>query len=93
MTAKKHKPLRMCVGCRQVEEKSDLVRVVKTPDGVMIDDTGKLNGRGAYLHERKICWVKALSGSLAKSLQTHLSDPDLERLHAYKDSLPEEDQE
>ena len=93
MTAKKHKPLRMCVGCRQVEEKSDLVRVVKTPDGVVIDQTGKLNGRGAYVHERRICWVKALSGSLAKSLQTYLSDEEMERLTAYKDSLPEEDQE
>ena len=43
-------PLRTCVVTREKLEKKDLIRVVRTPDGnVLIDETGKLNGRGAYL--------------------------------------------
>ena len=43
-------PLRTCVVTREKLEKKDLIRVVRTPDGkVEIDETGKLNGRGAYL--------------------------------------------
>lgn len=43
-------PLRTCVVTREKLEKKDLIRVVRTPDGnVLIDESGKLNGRGAYL--------------------------------------------
>lgn len=43
-------PLRTCVVTREKLEKKDLIRVVRTPDGeVVIDESGKLNGRGAYL--------------------------------------------
>lgn len=43
-------PLRTCVVTREKLEKKDLIRVVRTPNGeVVIDETGKLNGRGAYL--------------------------------------------
>ncbi len=50
------KPKRMCVVCREMKEKDELIRVVKTPDGeVKIDETGKLNGRGAYLCKSNVC--------------------------------------
>ena len=43
-------PLRTCVVTREKLEKKDLIRVVRTPDReVVIDESGKLNGRGAYL--------------------------------------------
>ncbi len=43
-------PLRTCVVTREKLEKKDLIRVVRTPDGkIEIDESGKLNGRGAYL--------------------------------------------
>ena len=43
-------PLRTCCVTREKLEKKDLIRVVRTPEGnVQIDETGKLNGRGAYL--------------------------------------------
>ena len=54
----KKKPLRMCISCRQMKEKKELVRVVKTADGVMVDLTGKLNGRGAYVCKDKECVEK-----------------------------------
>ncbi len=43
-------PLRMCVVTREKLEKKDLIRVVRTPENeVKVDDTGKMNGKGAYL--------------------------------------------
>jgi len=67
-----------------------MIRVVRTLEGVCIDPTGKLQGRGAYLHQRKSCWQQALSrGSLARALKTELSDQSREQLSAYMDQLPE----
>ena len=46
----KQKPIRTCIACRQEFEKHQLVRIVRTPEGTyVVDKTGKLNGRGAYI--------------------------------------------
>lgn len=43
-------PMRQCVGCREMKEKRELIRVVKSPDGeISLDFKGKKPGRGAYL--------------------------------------------
>lgn len=43
-------PMRKCTGCNEMKPKKELVRVVRTPDGnVVVDKTGKLSGRGAYI--------------------------------------------
>jgi hypothetical protein len=43
-------PMRMCLGCQQMLPKKELIRIVKTPEGIVeIDPTGKKNGRGAYV--------------------------------------------
>ncbi len=84
-------PQRTCVGCRQVLEKRALIRVVRGPDGVQIDPTGKAPGRGAYLHNLRSCWEQALRGSLAKALRTELSPEIVAMLVAYKDGLTNEE--
>ena len=49
-------PMRMCVGCREMKEKRDLIRVVRTPEGeVALDATGKKSGRGAYVCPSAAC--------------------------------------
>ena len=49
----------MCVGCRQMKPKSELVRIVKTPEGeIVIDKTNKLSGRGAYICKSGDCLKK-----------------------------------
>jgi predicted RNA-binding protein YlxR (DUF448 family) len=78
------------VGCRSVLAKRQLVRVVRTSEGVQVDQTGKLAGRGAYLHERRVCWEQGLKGALAHALKTELTPEDRERLIAFMESLPEE---
>lgn len=52
-------PERMCVACRQMKPKNQLVRLVKTDSGVTVDLTGKMNGRGAYLCKKAECLDKA----------------------------------
>ena len=54
---------RTCIGCRQIQGKGDMVRLVRTADGTIeIDTTGKRDGRGAYLCPDWDCWETALSG-------------------------------
>jgi len=83
----RHVPQRTCVGCRQVMFKRSLTRIVRTPDGVFVDKTGKLNGRGAYLHDNLSCWEKALKGPLSSALRTELSDDDRQRLAEFAATL------
>jgi hypothetical protein len=83
----KHIPHRTCVGCRQVLFKRSLIRIVRTTEGVFVDKTGKLNGRGAYLHDHLTCWEKALKGPLANALRTELSEEDRQRLVSFAVTL------
>ena len=54
-------PLRMCLGCREMKPKKELIRVVHGPDGsVSVDLTGRKAGRGAYLCPREDCLARAL---------------------------------
>ena len=59
MSAKKL-PMRMCIGCREMKPKKELIRVVKTAENdIKLDFTGKLNGRGAYICKDIACLSKA----------------------------------
>lgn len=56
-------PMRMCVGCREMKEKKQLVRVVLQPEGagggIRLDFKGKMNGRGAYVCKSRACVERA----------------------------------
>ena len=57
----KHTPLRQCLGCREMKPKAELVRVVRSPEGmVSVDLRGKAPGRGAYVCRSADCLKKAL---------------------------------
>lgn len=70
--------------------KRALVRIVRTPEGIVIDPTGRQAGRGAYLHDQPSCWARAMKGSLAAALKTTLTAEDRERLVQFARTLPEE---
>lgn len=78
-------PQRTCLGCRRVDAKRQLVRVVRGADGrVRVDPSGKAAGRGAYLHNRRACWDQALSGGvLERALKTTLEAADRAALTAH----------
>ncbi len=60
MKAKKI-PTRMCTGCGQMKAKSELVRIVRSPEGeISLDLTGRKNGRGSYICKSADCFDKAI---------------------------------
>jgi len=90
----KHIPQRTCVGCHQTLGKRQLVRLVRTDEGVRVDLTGRLSGRGAYLHDRRSCWKHALKkGTLARALRVELTPDDIARLQAFMAVLPDDEGE
>jgi predicted RNA-binding protein YlxR (DUF448 family) len=69
-------PQRMCVGCRQMKDKKELIRIVRTPEGsIEIDSTGKRSGRGAYLCSNPECFNQALKKKgLQKALEKEIEE-------------------
>jgi predicted RNA-binding protein YlxR (DUF448 family) len=86
----KHVPQRTCVACREVLPKRQMVRIVRTADGVRVDPTGKLAGRGAYLHDRRECWTRGLRGALANALKAELTAEDRAQLEEFINTLPQD---
>ena len=82
-------PMRMCVGCREMKEKRDLIRVVRSPEGeVSLDPTGRKNGRGAYLCRNVECMKKALKQrQLERQLEVSLSQEVTDGLTAAMEAL------
>lgn len=78
------------MGCRTVLAKRQLIRIVRQPNGVAIDPTGKLAGRGAYLHNLKSCWERGLKGALSGALKTTLTPEDRQSLENFMAGLPED---
>lgn len=57
--AEKKIPLRKCTGCGESKSKKELIRIIRTPEGdICLDETGRKNGRGAYLCKNMDCWKK-----------------------------------
>ena len=94
----KHMPQRTCITCRQIREKSNLIRLVRTPDGIVaVDISAKKPGRGAYLCPKKDCWETVLRkgkfeliNRLEHALRIKLRNNDLQILIEYSNNLPEE---
>ena len=54
-------PLRQCIGCGEMKSKKEMIRVIKTADEeILLDATGRKNGRGAYLCPSMECMKKAV---------------------------------
>ncbi len=56
-----------------------------------MDPTGKMPGRGAYLHDLRSCWEKGLKGALAHALKTELTQEERETLSAFSETLPQKE--
>jgi len=89
----KHIPQRTCIGCRTVQAKRELMRIVRTPDGqVLADPSGKKNGRGTYIHKTRECFENVLSapGKLqhALNLETPIARKDLDALAELAKTFP-----
>ena len=82
-------PMRMCVGCREMKEKRELIRIVRTPDGeTLLDTTGKKSGRGAYVCRNEECLRRAIKQrQLERQLEITLTEEIITALNAEMEKL------
>lgn len=91
MNTKKKIPLRQCVGCGEMKSKKEMTRIIKTAeDEILMDATGKKNGRGAYICKSISCLEKARkSRGLERSLKSAISPEIYESLQKELEALEE----
>ena len=84
-------PMRMCVGCREMKPKKELIRVVRSPEGaVSMDPVGKKPGRGAYVCRSEACLKRAIKQKqLERQLEVTLTEEVVSALQAAMENLPE----
>ena len=77
-------PQRQCVGCQEMKDKKELLRVVRTPEGeILLDGRGKASGRGAYVCPDVACLKKARkSRALERALDTAIPEAVYDALEA-----------
>ena len=76
MKTKSKTPMRQCIGCREMKSKKEMLRVIKTAENeILLDATGKKNGRGAYVCFSQECLEKAIKNKgLERSLKTAIPE-------------------
>ena len=82
MKTKNKIPMRQCTGCREMKSKKEMIRVLKTPeDEIVLDTTGRKNGRGAYVCPSIECLDKAIRNhGIERSLKTSVPEEVYEDL-------------
>lgn len=75
-------PKRTCIGCNEIKLKKELIRIVKNKEGqILVDKTGKANGRGAYICDNIECLEKAIKTKrLERNFETKISNEIYEEL-------------
>lgn len=82
-------PMRKCVGCGEMRSKKEMMRVLKTTeDEIVLDATGRKNGRGAYLCFQKSCLLQAIKNKgLERSLKMAIPKSVYENLEKEFENL------
>ena len=92
MSVNKKVPMRKCVGCGEMKNKKEMIRVLKTSEEeFVLDATGKKNGRGAYICPSKECFAKAVkSKGLERSFKHFIPKEVYEKLEKELDAIETE---
>lgn len=82
-------PLRKCTGCQEMKGKKEMMRILRTPEGeIILDTTGRKNGRGAYLCRSRECFEKAVKNKgLERSLKVKVPEEAYESLKREIESI------
>lgn len=77
-------PMRTCIGCGTSKPKKELIRIVLTREGeILVDKTGRANGRGAYICDDPACLQKAIKRkALNRAFRTQVSEEAAQQLTA-----------
>ncbi len=88
MATSKQPRLRQCVGCRQMRDKNEMIRILRTPEGtICLDSTGRMNGRGAYLCKDPDCLAQAEKNhGLERSFRMKIPKDTMEELRRQLES-------
>ena len=63
MSTNRKVPMRQCTGCQEMKSKKEMMRILRTAEGeIVLDTTGRKNGRGAYVCRSMECFEKAVKG-------------------------------
>ena len=89
MGSVKKVPMRKCIGCGEMKNKREMIRVIKTPEGeILLDATGRKNGRGAYLCPSGECLKKAVKNKgLERSFKMAIPKEIYENLEKEMETL------
>ena len=92
MKTKSKIPMRQCTGCREMKNKKEMIRVLKTSeDEIILDATGRKNGRGAYLCFSRECLAKARKNQgLERSLKASIPDEVYDSLEKELESIEQQ---
>ena len=91
MAQNKHIPLRKCTGCQEMKTKKEMLRILRTAEGeILLDMSGKKNGRGAYVCRSRECFEKAVKNKgLERSLKIKIPEETYESLKKEIESIEE----
>ena len=89
MAQSRHVPLRKCTGCQEMKTKKEMLRILRTAEGeILLDMTGKKNGRGAYVCRSRECFEKAVKNKgLERSLKIKIPEETYESLKKEIESI------
>lgn len=74
-------PMRTCIACRTCKPKKELIRIVKSEEGIFLDRTGRKNGRGAYICDDANCIAKLKKGKLlSRAFSCQVGDEVYDRI-------------
>ena len=74
----KNVPQRTCIGCNEIKNKSDLIRIVKNKEGnIFVDKSGKANGRGTYICNNRDCLEKMIKTKKLERVFDSQIDPEI----------------
>lgn len=89
MSGNRKMPMRQCVGCQEMKNKKEMIRVIRTKeDEFLLDATGKKNGRGAYICPDRECLKKAVKNKgLERSFKQKIPETVYEALEKEMEKL------
>ena len=84
-------PMRQCIGCQEMKSKKEMMRILRTTENeIVLDTTGRKNGRGAYLCKNPECLRKAIkSRGLERSFKMAIPQEVYDRLEKVMEGLAE----
>ena len=89
MAQSRHVPLRKCTGCQEMKTKKEMLRILRTAEGeILLDISGKKNGRGAYVCRSRECFEKAVKNKgLERPLKIKIPEETYESLKKEIESI------